>query len=311
MNHKPLIAVCFFGIPRSIRYTAGSIRKNVLGPANLNGQVRTFGHFFDQKRIVNERTGEDTFSLDVMEDWFKLDEVEISAPNRPEILDVFESARKFGDQWGDDEKSLKNLIHQLYSISRVTALASTHNPDMILYVRPDLNYHDSLDLVLQKAVRFASANRAMVFTPEWQCWGGLNDRFAIAVGKKAFMTYGSRFDKAIEYCEEASRPLHSERLVSYALRSSGVDYTYFRQRASRVRANGVQAWEDFAPRFQTAIQLRLDNRVKSLPKGLYELLTFVNKVTSRLIWGDRYLSIEAPDGVTQRTKVEEEILRSG
>ncbi len=57
------VALCFFGITRSLRFTLPSIETNILGPlvsatAVSGRDLLVYAHFFDQARIDNPRSGE-------------------------------------------------------------------------------------------------------------------------------------------------------------------------------------------------------------------------------------------------------------
>ncbi|MBT8408673.1 MAG: hypothetical protein KJN93_03500, partial [Alphaproteobacteria bacterium] len=53
------IALCYFGISRSLSFTIGSIRNNVIGPAQAAGESKSYAHLYRQDKVVNPRTGED------------------------------------------------------------------------------------------------------------------------------------------------------------------------------------------------------------------------------------------------------------
>lgn len=303
------IGICFFGITRSIPFTSHSILASVIDPASRSGKVTSSAHFFRQDRILNPRTGEDCMVIDGSECQLNLDELVWSSAGSSEIVTDLERLSEFGDAWGDDFASLRNLVHQLHSLKRVTALAERNSPDIVAFIRPDLNYHDSLYTVFRKALKAHRSGKSVVFAPDWQRWGGVNDRFAIAVGRDAALAYGNRIDYAREFCESRGQPLHSERLLAFALQRAGVPVVHIPHRASRVRANGVQSWEDFDRFFQKAVQRRLNGRIKQRAKTLHRVLSFANRHTCRLLWGDRYINIDPPEGVVARSRTEEEALR--
>lgn len=311
MSRRPHIAICFFGIRRSIDKTSTSIDESVIQQAKRFGQTHLLAHFYDKALISNRRTGEYNARTAAARDHLALHEVDETEPEAQEVLLDFEKLKTYGDSWSDQFASLNNLVHQLHSLRRVTALAQERRPDIFAFIRPDLNYHDSLYPIFKRAVKEHNTGRSVIFVPDWQRWGGVNDRFAIAVGPAAAMAYGNRISCAQEFCERREQPLHSERLLDFALKKSKVKVVHVPHRASRVRANGVQSWEDFDRFLQKAIQWRLDHRLKNRSKPLYKLLTFANVHCSRLLWGDRYANIEPPKGVVQRSRIEEEALRSG
>ena len=236
------IAVVFFGITRALRLTLPSITENLLGPARaIAREVRLYGHFFTQTAIQNPRSGEEGH-LDPEEyRLLNLDQVELEAPGA--CLDLYPIAemQERGDIWRDDFASFRNLVHQLHSLKRATLLAEGFQPDIVIFARPDLLYHDSaaehLDLL-------ARAHRSFVLAPDWAQWFGHNDRFALVKGSDSVAAYGQRADRMGEYCARGKR-LHSERFLKFALREQRVRLVHMR--ASRVRANGMQVLEDFTP----------------------------------------------------------------
>lgn len=236
------IAVVFFGITRALRLTLPSITANLVDPARaIAREVRLFGHFFRQTGISNLRSGE-VGALDPEEyRLLNLDAVEQEEPGA--CLDLYPMAemQARGDIWRDDFASFRNLVHQLHSLKRATLLAEGFQPDIVVFARPDLLYHDSaaehLDLL-------ARAHRSFVLVPDWSQWFGHNDRFALVKGAESVAAYGRRADRMGEYCARGKR-LHSERFLKYAL--GGQRVRTMHMRASRVRANGLQVLEDFTP----------------------------------------------------------------
>lgn len=236
------VAVVFFGITRALRLTLPSITENLIAPARaIAREVRTFGHFFTQTAIRNARSGEEG-DLDPEEyRLLALDAVETEAPGA--CLEQYPVAEMQvrGDIWRDEFASFRNLVHQLHSLKRATLLAEGFQPDIVIFARPDLLYHDSMAEPLDMLAR---AHRQFVLVPDWSEWFGLNDRFGLAKGAEAIAAYGKRADRMGEYCAKGKR-LHSERFLKYALGDQRVRKVHLR--ASRVRANGLQVLEDFSP----------------------------------------------------------------
>ena len=145
------IGVCFFGITRSLRFTIPSIQENLLAPAREFGDVVSYAHFFDQRNICNPRTGE-FGALDVEE--HKLLPIDRLVLEEPDIcLQTwrFDDLRTHGDAWNDNFISLRNLVHQLHSLNEVTKMAVSDGVDLVIFARPDLQYHDSLRPALRTA----------------------------------------------------------------------------------------------------------------------------------------------------------------
>lgn len=241
------IAICFFGITRSLGHTFPSIRQNALDPARAAGSTRIYAHFFRQRNLAEARSGEtgvidpDEHSL-LRPDWLQLDE-----PDECLAQWDFEGLKQYGDFWDNGFQSLRNLVHQLHSLNLVTQAALDDGAAVCLFLRPDLRYHDSLASAIRRAQRAALDGRALVQLPWWQPWTGLNDRFAIAAGKDAIAAYGQRVTQMHGFCAATGGPLHSERLLAHSLMIAGVPVRTFGARASRVRLGGIERYEDFLP----------------------------------------------------------------
>ncbi len=240
----PRIAVCFFGITRSLRHTVAAIEENVLGPARQVGTVTVHGHFFRETHIENARTGE-RGTVDPEEHrLIPFDTLTIEEPDVWIDRDWQDGLKANGDYWDDDFSSFRNLIHQLHSLEQVTLAAIATRPDVIAFCRPDLWYHDSLGPGFRRAIL---AQTDVAFVPPWQHWqGGLNDRFAICAGRVAAEAYGCRIRSALHFVSQTGLPLHSERLVRFSLMTAGIRIKNLNARASRVRVGGVIEDEDFS-----------------------------------------------------------------
>ena len=135
---SPRLAICFYGITRSLRHTLPSIEARAIAPARAAGDVRIYTHFFLQRRIDRIRTGE-TGELDLDEhrllqpDWRELEE-----PDDCLATWDFDGLKRHGDFWENDFQSLRNLVHQLHSMNRVTAAARADGAQICLFLRPDL-----------------------------------------------------------------------------------------------------------------------------------------------------------------------------
>lgn len=227
------IAVCFFGITRSLAYTLPSIEKAVLAPAHATGETRLFGHFFRQTRIESPRTGE---AVEVDPDEHRLlplDAVELEVPGACLETWSFDEIQTYGDFWSNDFHTVRNLVHQLHSIRRVTLMALDWEPDIVLFVRPDLYYFDSFARPLG---RLARRPAPLCMLPYWHGWGGYNDRFALVRGRSCIRRYGLRAERALAFCRSGPRYLHPERLLHFAMRGRPVRRVALR--AARIRAHG-------------------------------------------------------------------------
>lgn len=239
------LAICFFGITRSLRYTFPALQANILDPARRQFRsVSVYAHLYDQDRIHNPRSGE-AGALDTEE--YKLLNADWLCQEKPDGIAQaagLDQLKSYGDSWEDGFNSLHNLLLQLHSLKSVTNAVLQDGIDYCLYCRPDLMYHDRWNRALY---RLRLGQQPHVMVPRWQAWEGLNDRFALVRGRNAISAYGHRLDLADMFCTDGPQPLHSERLLAYALERAGIGVSTVGLRASRVRSGGEKKVEDFGP----------------------------------------------------------------
>ena len=241
--HRPKIAIGFFGLARSLKWTLPSIKENIIAPAREVGDVRLFAHLYKQTHITNPRSGEDD-PLDPEEyRLLECDEVQLEEPGRCLEEARYEWILSHGDAFHDGGKSLANLIHQLHSLQVVGQMIDIWHPDVVVLVRPDLYYHDSLKTVIYEHTKQPSARISL---PIWQWYGGYNDRFAVC-GRLSFKSYTNRLDFVATYLHKTGGPLPAERFLKFSLHQQGIQPDAFSLRASRVRANGKIVEENFKP----------------------------------------------------------------
>ena len=146
-TRTPRIAIGFFGVSRSLKWTLPSIRENIIEPARQLGDVRLFAHLYQQAHITNPRSGEDD-PLDPEEyRLLECDEVRLEEPGHCLEEARYEWILSHGDAFHDGGKSLANLIHQLHSLQVVGRMMELWNPALIILARPDLQYQDSFTKV--------------------------------------------------------------------------------------------------------------------------------------------------------------------
>lgn len=266
----PRIAVAFFGVPRSSDICFPSIQIQYLGPLGAFGDVKVFYHFYRQDRIDNPRSGE-AGDLDPRNYIpFQPFAGELECPGAPLGLWRYAELREFGDTYADDGRSLANLVHQLHSLRRVTLRLSDWNPDVVVYLRPDLLYHDPVE---RKVIQQCLRQPRTLYLPSWQPWGGRNDRFAVC-GAMAYRSYGRRIERAKEFCEAKAQPLHAERLLDFALVRDAVRVETFAWRASRVRLGGIVRDESFVKPSKIRWHVRLSRMMRSGAALAWNLITF-------------------------------------
>jgi hypothetical protein len=239
------VAVVFFGITRSIQLSIESIRQKIYACNAARGvSFYTLASLNVLQTLNNPRAGEieisqnlnDVFLLNA--DFYALvcqDDTTISAALR--------AAQQQVDPFENGWSSIRNLLHQLSSLYRAWRICNdvlAGGFDYYLFVRPDQIYLDELPLEDLVSAFRGEGNIAL---PAWQCWGGFNDRIALADATAA-RYYAERLLRVQEYCSKL--PLHSERLLAYALDKGACKVSRLPMRARRVRANGMVVPESFA-----------------------------------------------------------------
>jgi len=238
------IAVAFFGIPRNSPICFPSIEQNVLAQLPAGSEVECFYHLYKVDEVQNSRSGEKgELAADNYQPFESMTGALTSTEGVLERWD-FEQVKAQGDTWADDYASLRNLIYQLNSLHTVTTEIESFNPDFVVFVRPDNFFHTPLPGYL---FNHAEARRHNVYIPDWQWWGGLNDRFAVC-GRDTYIAYGKRIERIFDFCKATGRKLHSERLLKYALLEAGAKVCTLPIQASRVRITGAFAEESFSPK---------------------------------------------------------------
>eukprot|EP00756_Hemistasia_phaeocysticola_P066454 Hpha_TRINITY_DN9242_c0_g1::TRINITY_DN9242_c0_g1_i1::g.28572::m.28572 len=176
------------------------------------------------RQLKNPRSGEMNVAL--KQDWQLL----------PLLRDmVIEDQDEFAQTLGDIDsytpsgfapsyttKDTANMLCAARSVYQVTRLWEKRNVtyDAVVYLRPDLGFLDLInigDLVRQHPVNSTHPNWWV--TPNQATWFGVNDRFAL--GSPGIMSkYGRRQYYLRNYT--ASKPLHSEMYLKFAMQSQGV-----------------------------------------------------------------------------------------
>jgi hypothetical protein len=271
------IAVCFFGITRSLTHTIGSIESNILTPARAHGDLRVFCHFYNQSHIASPRTGEHGV-LDPEEyQLLRPDEVRLEQPDVYLNSDIAIDIRKFGDHYQNNFHSLNNLILQLLSLRNSWELAAPWTPDICIFARPDLYYHDDFSRYISRPggaeIQLANWGNSFGGVRNDHLLFGRNDRFSICHEPRAMNAYGSRIEKARAYCSEYGHGLHSESFLRYALERDRIQVSFIPLRASRVRFGGKVHEENFrADRFSKFLHGRKRIIIKRTRSFLVSLI---------------------------------------
>lgn len=205
------IAVCFWGLTRSLKYTMPSIRSIL----DSLGTPTIFLHTYRVKGLyTNERAREKNIELNP-EEWKDLNPDVYEIEDQDEVKQTLnvDSYRNSGDPWNNNYATLDNFILAMRSLNKVTELmlASKTNFTHVVFMRPDVVFKTP---VKESYLSLAKKNTCVV--PAFHSWGGYNDRFAICPRPVARI-YGTRFQGLLEYSKEHLP--HSETYLKHTLRN--------------------------------------------------------------------------------------------
>jgi len=236
------IAVCFFGLTRSLPHTYASIQRNLLSRIVQQGfNYDLFLHTYNLTSLNNPRTNEINVPLDPNA-WQMLEPLRASVDD-PAVADARYNLTyfsSFGNAWPEDPsyRTLRNLLHQQYSIQSCFNLITQYISESgkhysyLMFARPDVMYHRP-GLPQLDVLPLTNETIAVKFI----------DRFAIG---RFFpvKVWTERMASADELLRRPNATLHSETLVLHHLRRCKIrhfeldNFCFF-----RVRANGVN-WPD-------------------------------------------------------------------
>ena len=232
------VALCFWGITRSLKYTIHSINKYILQILKKhNIEYKIFLHTFKfDTEYKNPRANEVNMKLD-FEEYKLLNADYVDIDDQDEIktnIDVFKY-RTHDDPWNSEYISVDNFLCAMYSKKQLGYMVENCDEtfDYIVYLRPDMKYHTYFDVKY-----FSLANKYTICTPNFHLFPKLNDRFCILTTCN-LKQYYLLFDKMYKY--SLSYPLHSERFQYHVFVNEykwSIRYIPFL--FNRVRMNGFE-----------------------------------------------------------------------
>ena len=232
------VALCFWGITRSLKYTIESIKKHILEPLeNDNIEYVIFVHTFKfNSPYINPRAQEIYVKLD-------FDEYKLLNPDYVQIDDQDEIKRQIDiskyhtmpDPWESNYICVDNFVCAMYSKKQLGLMVKNSGLefDYIMYLRPDVKFINSFD------VRYFSITKKQnVCTPNFHLFPKLNDRFCLLQTYNLEL-YSKLFDEMYEF--STIFPLHSEKFQYYVMtRKYKWSMRYIPIHFHRIRASGEE-----------------------------------------------------------------------
>ena len=231
------IALGFWGITRSLKYTIQSIQQFIINPLRRhNIEIVIYMHTFSiNSKYNNIRTGEMNIQLDN-------EEYKLLKPNHIRIddQDIIKSKiciheyRTQPDPWKTNYNSVDNFICAMYSKNQVVNMIekSQQQFDYIMFLRPDVKYLHPFPIEYLKHVR-----NNTICIPNFAKFYNFNDRFAIT-NMNTYKLYGALFDELMEYSKTGM--LHSEKYQQTQLTKRNIRLVYIPFFFNRIRFTGTE-----------------------------------------------------------------------
>ena len=236
------VAVCFWGLTRSLKYTIESIAKNIF--EELNKHDIGYHIYIHTYRLDKPFTNPHGQEMGILLD---NEEYKMLKPSRVLVEDQLQVANQLnvlsygtmGNPWPNTETFINHIL-ALWSLKQVTSLWSPKAAEYskVIYLRPDMYYPCPID------IKWIQNQSHAIYMPYFQRITynknydrAVNDRFAI--GAPATMKiYGNRFDEALAYSK--TKVLHSETFLEDTLSRHHIHIQYIHYHFIRVRANGAK-----------------------------------------------------------------------
>ena len=212
------VAIGFFGITRSLKYTVKSIKKNILRVLKKNNiKYDIFIHCYSlTSNYSNKRANEIIDLNEINNGEYKLLKPKyIKQHNQDKIKKKLNllSYRNHKDPWNSNYNSVDNFILGSYSKYKVTKMIKKRikKYDYIIFMRPDCLYLEKFNINF-----FNLVNNNSIVIPNFHLHGTykINDRFAIT-NKETYKIYGNIFKKLLHYSKKTM--LHSETIIGTIL----------------------------------------------------------------------------------------------
>tara|TARA_B110000114_G_C15096853_1_gene402092 strand:- start:363 stop:1112 length:750 start_codon:yes stop_codon:yes gene_type:complete len=230
---KLKVALLFFGITRSLKWTIASIKQNIFEPLKENNiDYDTFMHTYKlTSNYINPRANEIMNVSDIDNDEYKLLKPDFLQIDIQEEIKKNINVHKYrtnSDPWNTKYVTVDNYILGCYSRAQLVKMVKQRKNeyDYILYIRPDCTYTSKLNIDW-----FNKVNDKTICIPDFHTFP-INDRFSIC-NMKNYEIYGNIFNSLLEISKK--RPLHSETILQLTLKNNNIrwiniDFKFIRTR---------------------------------------------------------------------------------
>ena len=238
------IAICFWGLARSMKYTIQSIQERII--KNFDNNNIPYKVFFHTYQVLepynNSRASETDIILDNNE--YELLNADYISIDNQEIIKTkinLKSYRSMEDPWDTNYETMDNFILAMYSKKQLWKLVNESNESFThyLFIRPDVLYLNDFDINWLTKI-----NNNDIYIPKFHHeLYNFNDRMALIKNKSIAEVYSNVFDHMLQYSIQYQ--LHSETFIRFILKRSfeNINIHFIEFFFNRVRANGLMTMD--------------------------------------------------------------------
>jgi hypothetical protein len=210
------VAICFWGIARSLKYTHNSIKENIFNVLKHNNiEFETFFYTYSINTAYNNvRANEKVNRFD--NDQYKYIEFDnfkmVPQEDVRNQLNI-NSYKSRKDPFNNNYSSVQNYILAMYSRKNAFKMINDSEKQYthFLFIRPDMKYLNKINIRW-----FTDCDKDTIYIPAFHQYNfKFNDRMALCSNLEIARLYGNCFDGMLEYSRQ--NPLHSETYIRYYL----------------------------------------------------------------------------------------------
>uniref|UniRef100_A0A6C0E2P7 Uncharacterized protein n=1 Tax=viral metagenome TaxID=1070528 RepID=A0A6C0E2P7_9ZZZZ len=239
-NYKHMkIALAFWGISRSLKYTIGSIQDKIINVLKSNQiTYHVFMHTYKINKHKDNILSEEINIEYDNNDYKLLNPHFIEIEDEDEVKEKlrFDEYKHMYDAWNSNYRNVDNFIWALHSKRKVCQLVinSEIDYDYIMILRPDMKYITEFDLAWLSKI-----SNDVICVPDFHVFWNINDRFFL-MNSSNLSLFGNLFYALLNYSK--TNPAHSESFYYHHLVNLcnlKIDYIPFH--FNRVRVNGIES----------------------------------------------------------------------
>jgi len=232
------IAIGFWGITRSLKYTIHSFEERILRVLKENNiNYAIFMHTYKvNSHANNPLSNESSTTMDINE-YKLLNPLQIEIDDEDEVKEKlnFNKYRSHWDPWQSNYRNVDNFIWAMYSKQKLCKMIKNSKIefDYVMILRPDVKYLDNFDISFLRYV-----NNDTMCVPNFHVHTNINDRFFI-MNYSNLSLYGDLFYGLLDYSRRY--PVHAETFYNYYLSHiCDLNIHYIPFRFNRIRCNGYE-----------------------------------------------------------------------